>query len=72
MSGNTHDCPGGCGRTVVYEHLACRTCWYRLPAGFRARVWSSWRARADNPHAHLDAVTDACRWYDTHRAPSCP
>ena len=37
------DCPTGCGRSVEDGHLMCKTCWFKVPAGLRAQVWSRWR-----------------------------
>jgi hypothetical protein len=37
------DCPTGCGRAVEDGHLMCKTCWFKVPAGLRAQVWSRFR-----------------------------
>jgi hypothetical protein len=61
-----HDCPGGCGRSVAYERLACSGCWYRLPLDLRTAVWDTWKARRAHPAAHRMAVSDAYQWYRHH------
>lgn len=58
-----HDCPGGCGRQVRYELLACMDDWFRLPAPLRAALnYAASRARAF-PAAHRVAITKAMDWY---------
>lgn len=55
MKSIDHDCPGGCGTKVAQSRLACRLCWYLLPADLRRRV--SARGRS------LTVVAEALRWY---------
>jgi hypothetical protein len=56
----THPCPGSCGARVPKHLLACRTCWFRLPAYLRDRVN---RTHRQDPAAHRKAVADAVTWY---------
>jgi hypothetical protein len=59
----THDCPGGCGRSVAHAYLACSACWHVLPKDLRDAVWSTWRTRTTDPANHRHALADAVRWY---------
>jgi hypothetical protein len=52
-----HDCPGGCGCRVPYRLLACRNCWYLLPADQRNAI-----TRARGGH-RLQLVGEAVGWY---------
>lgn len=61
---STHECPGGCGRPVARQHLACRACWYRLPADLRRPISATYRRDFG---AHLAAMSDATDWYRTRR-----
>ncbi|MFC6089437.1 hypothetical protein [Saccharothrix lopnurensis] len=56
-----HPCPGGCGEQVPKRLLACRSCWWLLPAGLREEVMRL--ARTGPRVAHLGAVGDALLWY---------
>jgi hypothetical protein len=56
----THDCPGGCGLPVPQRQLACRSCWYRLPADLRRAITSNWKRDLD---AHRLNLVDAVQWY---------
>lgn len=60
----THDCPGGCGAQVPQHHLACKSCWWRLPAVLRDDVNAGWRKRRTNPSAHRRALHAAFMWYE--------
>lgn len=73
----THGCPG-CGTQVRHSMLACKPCWWRLPAALREAVNGAWRQRrmargtgakaeATAVHAHRLAVADACEWYRARR-----
>lgn len=59
----THDCPGGCGTQVPRHHLACRPCWFRLPAPLRDDVNAGWRSRRADPAKHRRALRAASIWY---------
>jgi hypothetical protein len=61
----THDCPGGCGRPVERHRVACRECWYRLPADLRRAITNNWKRNLD---AHRLALVDAVQWYRDHPA----
>lgn len=51
-----HDCPGGCGAQVPHHLLACRDCWWELPAPLR----NAFRRPGAN---RLTAVGEALAWY---------
>ena len=57
-----HDCPGRCGAQIPYHLLACRPCWYRLPAGLR-EPFSEHRIGTSG---HRRAVMAALVWYREH------
>ncbi|WP_166345014.1 hypothetical protein [Phytoactinopolyspora limicola] len=59
----THACPGGCGRNVPHHHLACRSCWYRLPTKLRTSISVTYRR---DRGAHAAALVNAIRWYAEH------
>lgn len=65
-SGHTHDCPGGCGRQVTEEHLACPGCWYRLPRPLRTTVNDAYRQHGAGSTQHRNALRVAFRWYSDH------
>lgn len=56
----THQCPGGCGRTVASHLYACRADWFRLPAGLRASILTYYRVDA---RKHAAAMAEAAAWY---------
>jgi hypothetical protein len=58
-----HACPGGCGRSVTADKLACRACWFLLPQAMRQEVWRWYRADSTR---HRQAVTAALNWYKHH------
>lgn len=58
-----HECPGKCGALVVRSMLACKPCWYRLPAEIRDQVNFTYRQRISNPMGHIRAVAEASSWY---------
>lgn len=62
---STHACPGGCGAQVPRARLACKSCWYRLPAAYRAEIRAAYGRDA---RAHRDAVTAALAWYREHES----
>lgn len=55
-----HSCPGGCGEEVLYQRLACTSCWWLLPKPLRQNITRNYR-RDRLAHAH--AVADALTWY---------
>lgn len=60
MTGS-HRCPGpGCARRVPAARLTCPACWRKVPAPFRAAVWTAWRdgEGAGSPE-HTAAITAA-------------
>ncbi len=63
----THRCPGCNVPGVVRSRLACKPCWYRLPADLRNAVNGSFYHRQRNPAAHRAAVFAAMTWYREHR-----
>lgn len=58
-----HECPGRCGRAVRCTQLACRVCWWRLPAGLRQAVNLAYGRRSIDPAGHRVALADALAWY---------
>lgn len=68
-NGLTHDCPGGCGRQVTHDRLACRRCWYRLPSGLRGRIWRAWWGGSDSRAAHGRAIREAEQWFRDNPPP---
>jgi hypothetical protein len=52
-----HDCPGGCGCSMPHRLLACRNCWFLLPADQRNAIT---RARGGR---RLQLVGEAIGWY---------
>lgn len=63
MNDDTHDCPGGCGRQVSPERLACRPDWYRLPKDIRDRIWREWYGAGPGTQTHRTAISYAYAWY---------
>jgi hypothetical protein len=63
---DTHDCPGGCGRAVPPEHLACQSCWYRLPRPLRTSVTTAYQMHGPLTPQHRSALRVAFRWYSDH------
>lgn len=77
MSGeamSTHLCPGRGAVGVPQHQLACRPCWFLLPADLRNAVNGTYRARARTGTdfaavaAHRRAITAAMTWYREHPA----
>lgn len=72
-----HGCPG-CGTQVRRSLLACRTCWWRLPAYLRDPINTRWRQRQRRPHdpaaihAHRMALVAALDWYKQRREAGTP
>lgn len=54
-----HNCPGGCGDQVPHHLLACRSCWWLLPAPLR----HAFRRPGAN---RLQAAAEALAWYRTN------
>lgn len=63
MSDDMHGCPGDCGALVPRRQLACKPCWFRLPAPLRNAINLAYRHRQQNPTAHRAALGAAMRWY---------
>lgn len=59
--GRTHTCPGGCGRLVRDDLLACRPDWFRLPHALRSAVWRAWND--GDGRGHAIAVAEAVQWF---------
>jgi len=62
----THLCPGGCGRRIANERLACPYHWRQVPLAVQQRVYRTYRDRRQRPHldtvtAHQAAIRDAIR-----------
>lgn len=57
---DTHDCPAGCGLQVPRSQFACRSDWYRLPAGMREAITTNYRVDFG---AHMEAMIEAQTWY---------
>jgi hypothetical protein len=55
-----HECPGGCGREVPHNKLACPDCWWLLPIDMRKAITG---ARGRN---RLQLVGEAVGWYREH------
>lgn len=62
----THKCPGGCGRDIKREHLACSQDWYRLPESIRNEIWRAYRRHGVGSPEHGAALQEAVRWYRAH------
>lgn len=66
-----HGCPG-CGALVQRSQLACKPCWFQLPAWLRDAVNAAWRKRRAAPRddsavaTHRAAVARASQWYREH------
>lgn len=59
-----HKCPGRwCTAQVSQAQLACRSCWYQLPAKLRTALNDAYRNRHNDPHEHRRALADALDWY---------
>lgn len=61
----THTCPGNCGAQVPHHHLACKPCWWRLPAPLRNALNAAHRKGGP---AHRAALQAALRWYAANPA----
>jgi hypothetical protein len=62
----THLCPGGCGRLIANESLACPYHWRLVPLALQVRVYRTYRDRRARPHldtvsAHQAAIRGAIR-----------
>lgn len=62
----THACPGGCDAQVPRHQLACKPCWFRLPADLRNAVNGTFYHRQADPRAHRAALVAATTWYREH------
>lgn len=58
-----HGCPGDCGAKVPRHMLACRPCWFRLPADLRTAVTAAYRHRRSSPTAYREALAGALQWF---------
>lgn len=65
----THQCPGGCGRSIPSGHFACHTDWLRLPYDLRKPISQHFRRDAE---AHFAAMSNAMAWYRANKRPSTP
>lgn len=59
-----------CDATAKAGQLACRDCWFRLPAKLRAAINETWRKRASGGlGAYSENVLEARRlWGEDHKA----
>ena len=58
----THTCPGkGCQIQVPRHQLACRSCWFKVPAPLRRAINETYRNRSKNPDAHSANIREAIR-----------
>lgn len=55
-----HACPGNCNTRVPPRHVACRPCWWRLPAEIRKDITATYRR---DMAAHRQALQAAIQWY---------
>jgi hypothetical protein len=61
----THLCPGGCGRAVSNELLACSFHWKQVPQSLQHQVYRTYRQRQARPtdptaiEAHQQAMDEA-------------
>lgn len=61
----THECPAqGCSERVVFEHLACKRHWVKLPWRMRTNLSEAFRQR--DRLAHQDALEAALDFYARH------
>lgn len=58
-----HACPGNCGTRVPSRHVACRPCWFRLPAELRDAIHTNYRR---DPAKHRQALKDAIQRYQAN------
>lgn len=63
----THECPGGCGKRVGNELVACAADWRRLPQPYRTSIWRGLRRR--DGAAHAAALGLAYQWYERNPLP---
>lgn len=59
----THTCPGCNTPGIAYHLLACKPCWWRLPASFRNALNTAHRRGGP---AHRAALKAALDWYRRH------
>ncbi len=64
----THECPGCHNAQIEYNKLACKPCWYRLPASLRRQINGAWRLGVLGRAAHVKALREALAWYREHPA----
>ena len=65
----THVCPGCEKPGVKDDFLACKWCWYELPADLRRRVWKTFREmqqEGEITEAYIHAVGDAKKFWREH------
>lgn len=77
MPETNHGCPG-CGTPVSRSLVACRTCWWALPAALRDAINAAWQQRRRTPAStaairdHRMALVAALDWYRQRRSGATP